>query len=169
MSFRILWDLPSLQVKQFLKKALTNGSSSSRRSSEVIYTICKGWSYSPPLDYKMYEMYERLTGANTIAANLTHRFSGKMKLSHHDGVSDSQHHQPTCVVSAQSGIQDQPFSPGLLFLLSPCCHRGASSSNSLHTLISFWTGKPTSGTFWGISRKIHHKHQIWCSWNKGPK
>ena len=123
----------------------------------------------PSLDYKRYEMCERLTGANTIAANLTHRFSGKMKLSHHDGLSDSQHHQPTCVVSAQSGIQDQPFSPGLLFLLSPCCHRGASSSNSLHTLISFWTGKPTSGTFWGISRKIHHKHQIWCSWNKGPK
>ena len=127
-----MWDLPSLQVKQFLKKALTNGSSSSRRSSEVIYTICKGWSYSPPLDYKMYEMYERLTGANTIATNLTHRFSGKMKLSHHDGLSDSQHRQLTCVVSAQSGIQDRPFSPGLLFLLPTCCHRGASS-NSLYT------------------------------------
>ena len=160
MSFRILWDLPSLQVKQFLKKALTNGSSSSRRSSEVIYTICKGWSYSPPPDYKRYEMCERLTGANTIAANLTHRFSGKMKLSHHDGLSDSQHHQLTCFVSAPSGIQDRPFSPGLLFLLPSCCHRGASSSNSLHTFMSYSTGKPISGTFGEISRKIHHKHQI---------
>ena len=158
MSFRILWDLPSLQVKQFLKKALTNGSSSSRRSPKV-NLICRGWPYFSPLDDKRYEMCQS-SRANTIAANLTHRFSGKMKLSHHDGLSDSQHHQLTCFVSAPSGIQDRPFSPGLLFLLPSCCHRGASSSNSLHTFMSYSTGKPISGTFGEISRKIHHKHQI---------